>query len=94
MNRRFYVINMGACWSLSKDSYLKLLQSETQNKIQNLDLQKYEARTIKKLPTTAKPIDVTDFELAHYQLELEHFLKTGEQTGFNAADFISIFFDD
>lgn len=94
MNRRFYVINIDGCWSLSKDSYLKLLQNGTQNQIQDLDLQKYQARTIKKLPTTAKPIDVTDFELEHYQQELEHFLKTGEQTGFNAADFISIFFDD
>jgi hypothetical protein len=94
MNRRFYIINMGGCWSLSKSSYLKLLQNGTQNQIKDLDLEQYEARTIKKLPTTAKPIDVTDFELAHYQQELEHFLKTGEQTGFNAADFISVFFDD
>jgi hypothetical protein len=94
MKRRFYVINMGACWSLSKDFYLKLLQNGVQNQIKDLDLQKYEARTIKKSPPKAKPIDVTDFELEHYQQELEHFLKTGEQTGFNAADFISVFFDD
>ena len=92
MNRRFYVINLSGCWSLSKEVYVKLLRDGA-GKI-DIDLSKYEARLIKKSPFTAKPIDIADFESEHYQEELEHFLKTGEQTGFNAADFVSIFFED
>ncbi len=94
MNRRFYIKNRGACWSLSKEGYTKLLRDGAEDKTFDIDLPKYEARLIKKAPSTAKPIGIADFESEHYQEELEHFLKTGEQTGFNAANFVSIFFED
>jgi hypothetical protein len=93
MARRFYVIKFGFYWSLPKQGYLNLLQQGAVKNSSDLDLRLYQAREVKKPPVLAKPIDVTDFEIEHYQMELEHFMKTGEQTGFNAAEYVNIFFD-
>jgi hypothetical protein len=93
MPRRFYVIQLGSYWSLPKQEYLKLLQHGTNISLTNVDLNIYLAREVKKIPKLAKPIDLTGFETEHYQMELEHFMKTGEQTGFDAAEYVSIFFD-
>ncbi|BAZ42031.1 hypothetical protein NIES4101_79990 [Calothrix sp. NIES-4101] len=99
MSRRFYITSSGCYWSFSKQRYLQFLQDGATQNFSNFNfsklnaLEKYQARIIKKPSQQAKPIDVTDFDVEHYQLELEHFLKTGEQTGFNAANYIDIFFD-
>jgi hypothetical protein len=94
MSRRFYIQQCSSYWSLSKQGYLKLLQDGATAQKWELSNIKYEARTIKKPPPQAKPINVTDFDTEHYQLELEHFLKTGHQTGFNIDDYIDIFFGE
>ncbi|MEA5570454.1 hypothetical protein [Calothrix sp. UHCC 0171] len=99
MSRRFYLTSAGCYWSLSKQRYLQFLQDGATQNLSNCNFEKlnsleeYQARIIKKPSQQAKPIDVTDFDVEHYQLELEHFLKTGEQTGFNAANYIDVFFD-
>lgn len=51
------------------------------------------AREIKKPPINSKSINVTNFQQEHYKEELGYFLKTGEQTGFNAPN-DAIMFDD
>jgi hypothetical protein len=98
MSRRFYVTLSGCYWSFSKRGYLEFLQDGAKQKLSNLShnlnsLEEYQARIIKKPSQQAKPIDLTDFDAEHYQMELEHFLKTGEQTGFNATEYIDVFFD-
>ncbi|MBF2063027.1 MAG: hypothetical protein IGS39_01125 [Calothrix sp. C42_A2020_038] len=93
MARRFYVIQFGSYWSLPKQQYLKLLQHGAVDSISHVDLKLYQAREVKKPPVQAKPIDLTDFEIEHYQMELEHFLKTGEQTGLDVAGYVSVFFE-
>jgi hypothetical protein len=98
MSRRFYVTFSSFYWSLSQQGYLKFLRDGAEQKLRNLSnnlnfLEEYQARIIKKPSQQAKPIDLTDFDAEHYQMELEHFLKTGEQTGFNASEYLSIFFD-
>ncbi|NJM22644.1 MAG: hypothetical protein HC907_30015 [Richelia sp. SM1_7_0] len=98
MSRRFYITLSGCFWSFSQPGYLQFLRDGAEQKLSNLShnlnsLEEYPARIIKKPSQRAKPIDVTDFDGEHYQMELEHFLKTGEQTGFDAAKYISIFFD-
>ena len=50
----------------------------------DLDSPEYEAREIKKPPINSRAINVTNFQPEHYKDELEYFLKTGQQTGFNA----------
>ncbi len=98
MSRRFYVIFSGCYWSLSKQGYLQFLRDGVEQKLENLSnnsnsMEEYQARIIKKPSQQAKPIDLTDFDAEHYQMELEYFLKTGEQTGFNATEYIDVFFD-
>ncbi|WP_143289289.1 hypothetical protein [Brunnivagina elsteri] len=98
MSRRFYVTSSGCYWSFSKRGYLEFLQDGAKQKLSNLSnnlnsLEEYQVRIIKKPSQQAKPIDITDFDVEHYQMELEHFLKTGKQTGFNAVEYINVFFD-
>lgn len=94
MARRFYVIQLGSYWSLPKPEYLKLLQLGAVSNLVDIDLNTYQARIVKKPPLQAKPIDLSGFEIEHFQMELEHFMKTGEQTGFNAKEYVNVFFDD
>ena len=94
MSRRFYIKQCGNYWSLSKQGYLNLLQDAATSGDCLLGNARYEARIVKKPPQQARAINVTDFDTEHYQLELEHFLKTGKQTGFNIDDYIDIFFDE
>lgn len=93
MNKRFYVIKSNQFWSLSKDNYLMLLRDGIENQNEEVNPSQYKARLIKKPPIKAQPIDISEFEPEHYQEELEYFLKTGEQTGFSASDFINVFFE-
>lgn len=93
MARRFYVVQLGSYWSLPKQEYLKLLQHGAVQDLTDIDLNKYQARVVKKPPLKAKPIDMSGFEVEHFQMELEHFMKTGEQTGFDAEKYINIFFE-
>ncbi len=98
MQNRYYVTLSQCYWSLSKQGYLQFLRDGAERKLSHLSnnlnsLAEYQARIIKKPSQQAKPIDITDFDGEHYQMELEHFLKTGQQTGFDAAKYISIFFD-
>lgn len=94
MARRFYVIQLGSYWSLPKPEYLKLLQLGAVSNLVDINLNAYQARIVKKPPLHAKPIDLSGFEIEHFQMELEHFMKTGEQTGFDAKKYVNIFFDD
>lgn len=91
MSRRLYVTHFGFYWSLSLKGYLKFLQSGAANVGWDLDLPEYEAREIKKPPINSRVINVTNFEQEHYKEELEYFLKTGKQTGFNAPNDARIF---
>jgi hypothetical protein len=93
MARRFYVIQYGSYWSLPKQEYLKLLQQGAMRKLTDIDLNIFQARVVKKPPVQAKPIDLSGFEMEHFQMELEHFMKTGEQTGFDVLEYVNIFFD-
>jgi hypothetical protein len=93
MARRYYVIQQGAYWSLPKQEYLKLLQQGAMQELNNIDLSMYQARVVKKPPLQAKPVDLSDFEVEHFQMELEHFMKTGEQTGFSTLEYVNIFFE-
>ncbi|BAZ09535.1 hypothetical protein NIES4071_13440 [Calothrix sp. NIES-4071] len=93
MTRRFYVVQLGSYWSLTKHEYLKLLQHGAVQNLTSIDLNTYQARVVKKPPLNAKPIDLSGFEVEHFQMELEHFMKTGEQTGFDAEKYINIFFE-
>ncbi len=94
MPRRFYVKFQGVCWSFSGQSYSQLLADGAVGKFSSPDLSRYAGRQIKRFPISAQPIDVTDFEDTHYYQEWEYFLKTNGQTGFAAADYIDVFFDD
>ncbi len=85
-NERYYVTNFGHSWSLSFKGYLKFLQDESTNAGWNLELPEYEARLVKRISRSAKPINVTNFECEHYKEELKHFLVHGKQTGFNAPN--------
>lgn len=93
MPHRFYVIQLGSYWSLPKPQYLKLLQQGAVQNLVDIDLNTYQARVVKKPPRQAKPIDLSGFEIEHFQMELEHFMKTGEQTGFDVGEYVNIFFE-
>lgn len=93
MARRYYVVQFGCYWSLPKQEYLKLLQHGAERELTGIDLNTYQARIVKKPPLKAKPIDLSGFEVEHFQMELEHFMKTGEQTGFDVEKYINIFFE-
>ncbi|MBD1836637.1 hypothetical protein [Coleofasciculus sp. FACHB-501] len=93
MSQRFYVKQFGACWSLSKKGYQQFLEDGSANRGWDLNQPQYEARSVKKIPTGAKPIEVTDFQAEHYKEELEYFLSSGQQTGFKAPNDTRRFLD-
>lgn len=86
MSRRFYVTQFGFYWSWSEKGSLKLLQDGAADTGWGLDSPEYEVREIKKLPVDSLAINVTNFQSEHYKEELEYFLRTGEQTGFNVPN--------
>ena len=86
MNCRFYVTQRSLYWSLLQKGYLKFLQDGAGDIGWDLSSPEYEAREIKKLTVDYRAINVTNFQSEHYKEELEYFLRTGEQTGFNAPN--------